>query len=131
MLETATPHTKKGKTSQFGMRRLRTSVNVATLKTITVGHQANECINPAPFPVAFKDRAHYAAILQPNFQLQISCDVSQITVSCRSGCTRLFTAIPPLGMDRIHTFPCSKTKPRQTCQCRQTCEQGKGNGPLP
>jgi hypothetical protein len=41
---------RKGKTSQFGIRRLRKSVMVATTRTTTVGHHANECIIDAPFP---------------------------------------------------------------------------------
>jgi hypothetical protein len=42
--ETTSPATRKGSTSQFGILRLRRSVNVATATTIKVGHQATECI---------------------------------------------------------------------------------------
>src|SRR5205823_5621839 len=46
--DTAIPAKRYGNTSQFGMRRLRRSVNVATASTATVGHQAINCINPSP-----------------------------------------------------------------------------------
>ena len=42
------PASRKGKTSQLGMRRLRRSVKVATATTMSVGHKAIECM-PAPF----------------------------------------------------------------------------------
>src|SRR5580698_4905798 len=42
--ETPIPAIIKGRTSQFGIRRLRRSVNVAIARTIRVGHQAIEFI---------------------------------------------------------------------------------------
>jgi hypothetical protein len=43
-VEVITPATRNGSTSQFGIRRLRKSVKVATARTIRVGHHAIECI---------------------------------------------------------------------------------------
>ena len=54
--ETTIPPSRNGKTNQFGIRRLRMSVTVATISTASVGHQAYECCmcckaNPPEFPV--------------------------------------------------------------------------------
>jgi hypothetical protein len=49
------------------MRRLRRSVKVATTRTISVGHHANECMPPAPSLPPILSREHYRnAIVQPN-----------------------------------------------------------------
>src|SRR5215472_3719332 len=42
--ETVSPANRKGSTSQFGIRRVRRSLTVATLTANKVGHQAIECI---------------------------------------------------------------------------------------
>lgn len=62
--ETATPATRNGRTSQFGMRQLRKSVSVAIARTIRVGHQAIERIYR--FASLLRLVVDVRAILRPN-----------------------------------------------------------------
>jgi|SRR5579875_1485601 len=46
-VDTTSPESRNGTTSQFGIRRLRRSEMSATVMTRIVGHQATECMKPS------------------------------------------------------------------------------------
>src|SRR5580698_723566 len=85
------PATRKGRTNQLGIRRLRKSVKVATERTINVGHQANECIQKAPLALVNSGNTGVSAIVQPN-PVRAKCfNFRQLTLWERLRCTRVFT----------------------------------------
>src|ERR1019366_2896945 len=73
------PARRNGSTNQFGMRRLRRSVKVATARTMSVGHQANECMPHDPFPLDTREIT-VKAIDQPNRQTTNSSYFSHLTM---------------------------------------------------
>src|SRR6185437_6237448 len=91
------PATRKGSTSQLGMRRLRKSVMVATVRTTTLGHQAMECIE-TPVP--------RGAIRYPNSACVSRCLRFRPLDSYRSsGCARLYTAWASTETPDTHWLP--------------------------
>src|ERR1039457_2441641 len=92
-----------GSTSQFGIRRLRRSVKVATARTATVGHHAIECISirllqPCSHLIGQqfsiqKTRRHKSLIQRPYSGFR------------PFGCSRLFTSRVPCEAEDIHTAP--------------------------
>lgn len=100
----------KGSTSQFGIFRLRRSVNVATARTMSVGHQANEFMSRSLPPLKSENTLTHA-IHQPNFsQLRIP-EFSELPEVPRSSvCTDVYT--PSIGVKRSIYTPSSLLAPQ-------------------
>src|SRR5271157_1504681 len=100
--ETTIPARRNGSTSQLGMRRLRRSVNVATASTMSVGHQANECI-PMLLPPRDLGDSTYIAIVRPNRRwsqtISIWAVYGGLSSSAVHGCLR---AVSRSEAGRIH-----------------------------
>src|SRR6266702_501105 len=80
--ETAIPEAINGNTSQFGIRRLRRSVKVATARTITVGHHAIECIPIPQFRISNGNKA----IFHPNLAMAEKTLFQEITQPASHTC---------------------------------------------
>src|ERR1017187_6383633 len=93
-----------GSTSQFGIRRLRRPVKVATARTAIVGHHAIECISiPLPNPAS-------TYRLEQQFSIQKTGRHKTLNRRPYStvilfGCSRLFTSRVPCEAEDIHTAP--------------------------
>ena len=101
-IKTTIPASRNGKTSQFGIRRLRISVNVATARTKTVGHQAMRTwVDQVAGQVQCK-------IIPPRFPIQIGALLTTFSPSFSVEKERLNSMRYGKGMEAsVHVSPLS------------------------